>query len=380
MGMVAPAMAVVGTVANIASNRANAAANNRAVRLQQEANNRATQIRLMGLDMQEQQVKQQYELDKLAIESRAQMADLNFQVQSIQRNVQVAQQLSGIDTATAEAALQNAAKQFEVARAAFLQKQQLRQQEASGFEQASVNYQQDKAKSDQLISVIEQGDLQLANLLARDVGSAFSNSAQSAATFKQEQFDMMKAMLESTALDSNIQQDLLLNSQYTDFLNRAIEASLASQQATLASESSAFGQQGNNARQQVQLADRGAQRVETLARALVPQAKEAELNQASIDKTYAIENIANNRLEAQFANYAQNVQLERQRQTPSLLGDLANIATAAVPLFSQMSFFTRSPAPPVVQTPAPPAGFYPSIWSGTPFNVGNITPGSGGWY
>lgn len=353
MGMVAPAMAVVGTVAGIASQRSQAAANNRAVRLQQQANNRATQIRLMGLDMQSEQVKQQYELDTLAIESRAELAELNFQVQSIQRNLQTAQQLAGIDAATAESVLQSTAKQFEAARAAYLQKQQVQQQQTDTLQRAGQMYAQDKARLAQVSQSIASGDMQLAALLARDAGYAMTNDAQGLASFKQEQYEVMKAMLESTALDEGIQQDLLLNSQYSDYLNRAIEASLASQQAAINAETNAASTQANEARKSTQIADKGSQRVEGLARALLPQAREIELNQANIDRTYALENIANNRLEAQFANYAGNMQLQQRVQTPSLLSDLAAIGSSAVPLFSQMNFFSRSQAP---QT----AGFTPT--------------------
>jgi hypothetical protein len=341
MGMVAPAMAVVGTVASIASQRGQAASNNRAIRLQQEANNRATQIRLMGLDLQESQIKQQAELDRIGIESRAQLADLSFQTQAIQRNLQAVQQLSSIDTASAERVLASVAKQYEVARAAFLQKQDLAGKRAGIQEEASNQYGAITRQQQELVNALKSGDFNMAAMLARDTGTLSGTGAQAQSAFQQEQYQAMKAMLEATNADESLQQDLLLNSQYADFLNRAIEASLASNQATIAAETAGMATQENAARGNVQIADRGGQRVETLARALLPQAKQLELNQADIDLRYATENIANSRLEAQFGNYANNVSLQRNIVRPSLLGDLAAVATSAVPLFTQMNLFSK---------------------------------------
>lgn len=341
MGMVAPAMAVVGTVASLASNASQVSANNRAISLQQQANNRALKLRLMGLDMQEAQLIQQAEQEKLAITSQAELAQLSVEMQAIQRNIQTAQQLAGIDVGTAQRVLDSVAKQYEVARQAFLRKQQVETNRASMLEEAGNQYKQLAGTQQQVVDAIKQGDLQLAAMLSRQTGSAYTSDAQATAVFQQEQFAVMKQMLEATQTDERLQQDLLLNSQYADFLNRAIEASLAANSAKLSAEEAGYGKAENSARKQVGIADKGSQRIELLSQALIPQARDTLLRQTDIDTTYASEAIANSRLEAQFGNYSNNVNLERGRASTNWIGGLAAIGQAAIPLVGQLNFFNQ---------------------------------------
>jgi hypothetical protein len=345
MGVAAPAIALVGTVAGIASQRSQIAASNRAARLQQEANNRATRIRLLGLDMREEQLKQQYELDKLGIQARADMADLNFQIQNIESKVQAAQQLAGIDEVQAQRMLDSVSKQYEAARQAYLQKQELNNRESQQLNVAAQAYSQTAQAQSSLVNALKQGDMQLADLIARNSGVAYSSGKESQALFQQQEFEIMKAMLESTQMNERLTEDLLFNSEYNDLLNRAIQASLAANQSAISAEEATMGKGANSAREITQIADKGAQRVNMLASALVPQAEAMELSQADIDLAYAREAIANNRLEARFGTAAQNAQIEQTIRRPSLLGDLAQIGMAAVPLVSRLSFFNQQTSP-----------------------------------
>jgi hypothetical protein len=346
MGVAAPAIALVGTVAGIASQRSQIAANNRAARLQQEANNRASRIRLMGLDMREEQLKQQYELDKLGIQARADMADLNFQVQSIESKIQAAQQLTGIDEVQAQRMLDSVSKQYEAARQAYLQRQELNSRESQQLNVAAQAYSQTAQTQSSLINALKQGDTQLADLIARNSGVAYSSGKESQALFQQQEFEIMKAMLQSTQMNERLTEDLLFNSEYNDLLNRAIQASLAANQSAISAEEAATGKGANSAKEITQIADKGAQRVNTLASALVPQVEAMELSQAGIDLAYAKEAIANNRLEARFGTAAQNAQIEQTIRRPSLLGDLTQIGMSAVPLVSRLSFFNQQQTTP----------------------------------
>ena len=345
MGAAAPAIALVGTVAGIAGQASQTAANNKAARLQQEANNRATQIRIMGLDLQQAQLEQQIAQDKVNITSQAELANLSVQVAEIQRNIQAAQQLASIDVGTAQKVLESTAKQYQVARDSFLQKQQLQSNKASMYEEASNQYEQLRGNQDALVKAIQDGDINLASSLARETGYAYTDTSRTGAAFQQQQYEVMKRMLEATTADERIQEDLLLNSEYADFLNRAIEASLAVNSSQLSAEAAGNERNANSARDITQVADKGAERVSLLSQALIPQARDIQLRQTDMDLAYAREATANSKLEAQFAGYSNNLNIERSKQSTNWLANIAAVGQAAVPLVSQLSFFNRQAAP-----------------------------------
>ena len=373
MAVAAAAVGVVSTVAGVVQNNMATSAQNKAITLQQQANERAGKIRVMGIELQQQQLKQQTELEKLNVQAQRVQYEAALDMTALQRRMEVAQQLAGIDMNMAEAVLQQVSQQYEVARRAFDEQQNLSLQRTQELNQGAQQLGQLSDQNEQLLQAVRQNDRQLSEMLARQIGEAYGSTGAEESISRQQTYQVLNASMDSQQYQAALQEQLATSGSYADFLNNVIERSLSSNQEVLRLRGEGANKTGNAMKSSVGAYNRASQNVEGLAKALVPGITAAGNLQADINYGYSNEALENAKLESRYGTASQNAGLEASRRRGNILGDLAAVAQSAVPLVQQVGYYnaarqkTTSYASPIrLDTPV----FNPSPTFYTPTSLG----------
>lgn len=345
MGVATAAIGLVGTVAGIAQNNMAISANNRAIKLQQQANERAGKIRVMGIELQEQQLKQQTELEKQNILAQVQQAQAAFDMQTLQRRLSVAQQLSGVDAQLAQSVFEQVNEQYQLARAAFDQEQQLSGVRVQELNQAAQELNQLDDQNYQMLAAVKKGDMNLAELIGRNLGSAYGSAGATESLSRQQDYEILRNSLDSEQYQAQLQDNLDASEEYLGFISSAIQRSLARNQqaARLKGEGTRIAAEGT--RSSLNEYNKSSGRVETLSKALLPNIQEAGLLQADINYGYSSEALQNAKLESRFGTASQNAALEANKQRRNVIGDIASVALATIPLVQRISYYRQQQAP-----------------------------------
>lgn len=334
---IAPAISLVGVVAGIAGRNAQNRAQNAAIASQQEANSRAAKVREMGIQLQMQQVKQQTEMDKLAAEAQYQQANASFDLEELRRRAEIARELAAVDLQLAEASIAQVTQQYQLAQQAFEQQEALSQQRTQELNQAAQQLNQTEQINQQLISALRSGDMTTAEALSRQVG-AYGSTEGIDARRRQQEYEALRVAYNAEGFAQDAQRQLLANDEYYQFLSRAINAELARNQEMMRLQGSAAQQSGNLTKDAAREFNTSSQVVDNLSRALLPNIKATNINQANINEDYSMSALRNASLESRYGTASANAALEAQRPRQNILSDLALVAQASVPLFSSMNF------------------------------------------
>ena len=342
MGAAAPIIGVVGTVAGIAQNRAAISANNRAIGLQAEANERAASIRQMGVTLQTQQLQQQTELDRLQALAQYQQANQVYDIQALNRKLVASQQLTNIDANMAQQLMTSVAQQYQALRDSYLNQQNVAQQRiAANTEQAQVYSLTDRTNQE-VVNALKQGDLQLASLYARQAGQALDGSSTRAVNdsiMRQQDYEAMKQALASQATAGRVEQDDKFTEQYGDLLNRAIAAALASNTAETATAARATSASADVTSEAIRQQQASSDRVEGLQRALLPTQYDIALRQANINQQYGQAALDNERLAISTQLSRDSAGLLASLRRPSFLSDASSLAAVSIPLYAQIQTY-----------------------------------------
>lgn len=342
MAVAAAAVGVVSTVAGVVQNNMATGAQNKAITLQQQANERAGKIRIMGIELQQQQLKQQTELEKLNVQAQRVQYEAALDMTTLQRRMEVAQQLAGIDINMADAVLQQVSQQYEVARRAFDEQQNLSLQRVQELNQGAQQLGQLSDQNEQLLQAVRQNDRQLSEMLSRQIGEAYGSTGAEESISRQQTYQVLNASMDSQQYQEALQEQLATSGSYADFLNNVIERSLSSNQEILRLRGEGANNTGNAMKSSVGAYNRASQNVETLAKALVPNIEAAGNLQADINYGYSNEALENAKLESKFGTASQNAGLEASRRRGNILGDLAAVAQSVIPLVQQVGYYNAA--------------------------------------
>lgn len=342
MGVAAAAVGVVSTVAGIVQNNMAISAQNKAITLQQQANERAGKIRVMGIELQQQQLRQQTELEKLNVQAQRAQYEAALDMTALQRRMEVAQQLAGVDMNMAESVLQQVTQQYELARRAFDEQQNLALQRVQELNQGAQQLGQLSDQNEQLMQAVRQNDRQLSDMLARQIGEAYGSTGAEESISRQQTYQVLNASMDSQQYQEALQAQLTTSGTYADFLNSVIERSLSSNKEIARIRGDAAGKTGQAMKSSVGAYNRASQNVETLAKALVPNIAAVGDLQSDINYGYSNEALENAKLEARYGVASQNAGLEASRRRGNILGDLAAVAQSVIPLVQQVGYYNAA--------------------------------------
>lgn len=351
MAAVAPAIGLVSTVASISSRNAQIRAQNYAITKQQEANERAAQIRQMGFELQTEQLRQQTEMEKLTAEAQFQQANASYNLEELTRRSEIAQQLAAIDLQLAEQTIAQITEQYQQAQQAFEQTTQLQQQRTAELNQAAGELSGIDQLNKELLKAARTGDMQLAEQLSRQIG-AYGSTAATESQMRQQDYEILRSAYEAQGYQAQLQEQLVANDQYYQFLNRAIQDQMVRNQEAARLRGAASQQAGQQTAASMREYSTASGNVENMARALLPTIRDANINQANINQGYSQSALRNAALESRYQTASANAQLEASRPRGSILGDLALVAQASIPLFQRLQFNQSRVTQPPVQTTA----------------------------
>ena len=365
MGVAAAAVGVVGTVAGIAQRNSQYAYSRRAARLQQEANQRAQRIRELNAEAQKTQVRYANELEKRDLRFNSKLVDIQLQTQQIAERVEQGQIQSEAQFAAAQAALNNIVNNYESLRVKDATEQQLLAQEYERTQQAGSMFGQLRDVNTQIQNALAENDMNRAVRLAQRAAiteqsfgiqsvSSEAGEAYDEATDRAVNQETLQNALATRAFAENVTTDLAENAEFDALIRRATDAQHAYNLAQSNIESNVVAGQASVAGRNAVENIRDSASLTQQGRDINRLATESGLLRSDINRDYSILNIDDSVFASAAQTGARNAAIEASiGPRPSLLGNVASLAGAALPFVQGIRFGGSSPSvqQPVQQPP-----------------------------